>query len=253
MTANEQTNFDELLLNGSLLVLTFSTGLVDAASLLALGHVFTANMTGNVVFMAFALAGAPGFSIIRSAIALLSALAGGALAGYIDKKLVWKRRNAWLSASFAIEAIFLTFAFCVVWFSRGQPIQASKVDSLIVLTGIGMGVRNGTVRRLAVPDLSTTVLTLTVAGLAFDSSIAGGNNIRWKRKVGSIAMMFMGAATGGMLLRHSIALVLGGAAFLAAFCAIVQILRNETEHEAKLDIELRTLTVTRRTGLVEKT
>jgi uncharacterized membrane protein YoaK (UPF0700 family) len=236
MAVNEQTHFDDLLLNGSLLVLTFSTGLVDAASFLALGHVFTANMTGNVVFMAFALAGAPGLSMTRSAIALLSALLGGALAGHMDKRLVWKRRNVWLSASFAIEAIFLTFAFCMVWFSRGQPIQAATVDSLIVLTGFGMGIRNGTVRRLAVPDLTTTVLTLTVAELAFDSFIAGGDNIRWQRKVGSIVMMFMGAATGAMLLRHSLALVLGGAALLAAFCAIVQILRNETEHEAKLDV-----------------
>jgi hypothetical protein len=49
-------------------------------------------------------------------------------------------------------------------------------------------------------------------------------------------MMFMGAATGAMLLRHSLALVLGGAALLAASCAIVQILRDETEHEAKLDV-----------------
>jgi uncharacterized membrane protein YoaK (UPF0700 family) len=185
---------------------------VDAASLLALGHVFTANMTGNVVFMAFALSGAPGLSMNRSAIALLSALVGGVLAGHMDKRLVWKRRNIWLSTSFAIEAIFLTFAFCLVWFSRGESIQASTVDSLIVLTGVGMGIRNGTVRRLAVPDLTTTVLTLTVAGLAFDSFIAGGDNIRWQRKVGSIVMMFMGAARGVMLLRHSLALVLGGAA-----------------------------------------
>jgi uncharacterized membrane protein YoaK (UPF0700 family) len=143
MAVNEPTHFDDLLLNGSLLVLTFSTGLVDAASFLALGHVFTANMTGNVVFMAFALAGVPGLSMSRSAIALLSALVGGALAGPMDKRLVWKRRNVWLSAPFAIEAIFLTFAFCVVWFFRGQPIQASTVDSLIVLTGFGMGIRNG--------------------------------------------------------------------------------------------------------------
>jgi hypothetical protein len=55
-----------------------------------------------------------------------------------------------------------------------------------------MGIRNGTVRRLAVPDLNTTVLTLTVAGLAFDSSNAGGNNFRWQRNVGSIMMMLMG-------------------------------------------------------------
>jgi uncharacterized membrane protein YoaK (UPF0700 family) len=236
MAANEQRHFDDLLLKGSLLVLTFSTGLVDAASFLALGHVFTANMTGNVVFMAFALAGVPGLSMSRSAIALLSALIGGALAGHMDKRLVWKRRNIWLSASFAIEAIVLTIAFCVAWFSRGQPIQASTIESLIVLTGFGMGVRNGTLRRLAVLDLTTTVLTLTVAGLASDSFIAGGDNIRWLRKVGSIVIMFMGAATGALLLRHSLALVLGGAALLATFCAIVQILRKETEHEAKLDV-----------------
>jgi hypothetical protein len=63
MAVNEQTHFADLLLKGSLLVLTFSTGLVDAASFLALGHVLTANMTGNVVFMAFALAGVPGHSM----------------------------------------------------------------------------------------------------------------------------------------------------------------------------------------------
>jgi len=48
LTVNEQTHFDDFLLSGSLLVLTFSTGVVDAASFLALGHVFTAKMTGNV-------------------------------------------------------------------------------------------------------------------------------------------------------------------------------------------------------------
>ena len=106
-------------------------------------------------------------------------------------------------------------------------------------------------RRLVVPDLNTTVLTLTIAGLAFDSFVAGGDNIRWQRRVGSILMMFMGAATGALLLRHSIALVLGGAALLTACCAIVQILRNETEHEAKLDAGLITLPGPQGTGLVE--
>ena len=37
--------------------LTVVTGLVDAFSYLSLGHVFVANMTGNVVFLGFALAG----------------------------------------------------------------------------------------------------------------------------------------------------------------------------------------------------
>ena len=52
-----------------LLALTLVTGLIDAFSYLVLGHVFVANMTGNVVFLAFALAGAPGFSIAASLIA----------------------------------------------------------------------------------------------------------------------------------------------------------------------------------------
>ncbi len=53
-----------------LLSLTVVTGLVDAFSYLSLGHVFVANMTGNVVFLAFALAGASGFSMSASLIAL---------------------------------------------------------------------------------------------------------------------------------------------------------------------------------------
>ena len=58
-----------------LLGLTVVTGLVDAFSYLVLGHVFVANMTGNVVFLGFALVGAPGFSIGASAVALVVLLA----------------------------------------------------------------------------------------------------------------------------------------------------------------------------------
>ena len=51
-------------------IATTVTGLIDAISYLALGHVFTANMTGNVVFLAFAVAGVPGLSLMRSLTAL---------------------------------------------------------------------------------------------------------------------------------------------------------------------------------------
>jgi len=64
---------------------------------------------------------------------------------------------------------------------------------------VAMGLRNATVRRLAVPDLTTTVLTLTLAGLGADSSFAGGDNPRFARRVGSVAAMLAGAVAGGML------------------------------------------------------
>src|SRR5439155_9821479 len=73
-----------------LLALTVVTGLVDAFSFLVLGHVFVANMTGNVVFLGFALAGASGFSISASLVALgafgLGAAAGGRVATHIGAR-----------------------------------------------------------------------------------------------------------------------------------------------------------------------
>src|SRR5215469_16283179 len=94
-----------------LVLLTVVTGLVDAVSYLALGHVFVANMTGNVVFLGFALAGARGFSIPASIVALaafgLGALGGGRLGSALGR-----RRGALLSVTSAVQAIF--FAAAVV-------------------------------------------------------------------------------------------------------------------------------------------
>ncbi len=69
-----------------LVSMTLVTGLVDAFSLLLLGHVFVANMTGNVVFLALALAGTHGFSIAASAIALTAFVSGSILSGYMGAR-----------------------------------------------------------------------------------------------------------------------------------------------------------------------
>jgi hypothetical protein len=65
--------------------LTVVTGLVDAFSYLVLGHVFVANMTGNVVFLGFALVGAPGFSIAASVAALMSFWLGALVGGRVGR------------------------------------------------------------------------------------------------------------------------------------------------------------------------
>lgn len=67
-------------LPGLLLLLTVVTGVVDAISILALGPVFVANMTGNVVFAGFAIVGAPGFSLSASLFALAGFLVGATAA-----------------------------------------------------------------------------------------------------------------------------------------------------------------------------
>jgi uncharacterized membrane protein YoaK (UPF0700 family) len=226
----------ERVLHGSLYCLTFVTGLVDAGSYVAMGHVFTANMTGNIVFLGFAFGGVPGLSIGRSATVLGFGLVGGMLAGKLDSLLGKLRRNIWLMAAFGIEALLLFGAMTVSWYflPRGGQHISKALYGIIALTALGMGIRNGTVRRLAVPELATTVLTLTVAALAFDFSLTPGNNPRWRRRVGSVLMMFSGAFVGVQLLKHSLVLLLGASAVLTAFCTLAQIYREETQHEAQL-------------------
>jgi len=89
-----------------------------------------------------------------------------------------------------------------------------------------MGLRNATVRQLAVPDLTTTVLTLTLTGIAADSSLAGGKNPRIWRRVASVAAMFVGAVVGALLLKFGMALPLivsGVCVLVVAFIYVSQL------------------------------
>jgi uncharacterized membrane protein YoaK (UPF0700 family) len=196
-------------------MLTLVTGVVDAVSFLGLGHIFTANMTGNVVFLGFAAVGAEGLSVARSAAALVAFAGGAIFAGRMEARMSSGPRLRAAGSAFAIEAALLLASAAVTATGRQGSLYA-----LIVLTALAMGIRNGTIRKLGVPDLTTTVLTLGIAGLAADSSLAGGANPGWRRRAASVAAMFAGAALGAWLLRTSLALPLGIAGALSAACAL---------------------------------
>ena len=155
-----------------LVAMTFVTGLVDAFSYLVLGHVFVANMTGNVVFLGFALARAPGFSIGASAVALASFWLG-ALAGGKVGSMHGTHRGRLLNTSAAIQAALLAVSVVLAALS-GSPTSPGYRYALIVVLGMAMGIQNAAARKLAVADLTTTVLTMTITGSAADSTIAGG-------------------------------------------------------------------------------
>jgi ABC-type uncharacterized transport system permease subunit len=78
------------------------------------------------------------------------------------------------------------------------------------------------VRRLAIPDLTTTVLTLTIAGFAADSSLAGGDNPRWQRRGAAILAMLAGATAGASMLRYSVAVPLSACGLISGICALTQ-------------------------------
>jgi uncharacterized membrane protein YoaK (UPF0700 family) len=178
-------------------------------------------MTGNVVFLAFAVAGTPGLSIARSLTSLLVCLAGAALGRRIGIALGHDRRQ-WLLVAAAAEAgLRLAAAIVSVGFDVGSASPPGRLYGLIVRTALAMGFRNATVRQLAVPDLTTTVLTLTLTAVAADSGFAGGRNPRLGRRIAAVAAMFAGAALGALLLRVGLQwpLVVSGACVVVAIVA----------------------------------
>jgi uncharacterized membrane protein YoaK (UPF0700 family) len=202
-----------------LVLLTVVTGLVDAVSYVALGHVFVANMTGNVVFLGFAIAGAPGLSITASLAALGAFLLGALAGGRIGSRL-GAQPGRHLRAATATSLVLLLVA-ALVAAVVGQPVTEAARYALIVPLALAMGTQNAMARWLAVPDLTTTVLTLTLTGVAADSRLAGGTGGHPSRRLISVAAMFAGA-TGGALLVVNVDLVLplAAAALLTAGAAI---------------------------------
>jgi uncharacterized membrane protein YoaK (UPF0700 family) len=183
-----------------LLAMTFVTGLVDAFSYLVLGHVFVANMTGNVVFLGFALAGAPDFSIVDSVVALVSFGLGAAVGGRLGSQF-GHHRGKQLSTAATIQAVFLAAAILLAAVS-GSPIAGGSHYALIIVLGMAMGIQNATARTLGVPDMTTTVLTLTITGIGADSTLVGGTGSLAGRRLIAVAAMLAGALVGAALVVH---------------------------------------------------
>jgi len=205
-------------LSRTLLVLTFTTGLIDAVSYLRIGHVFSANMTGNIVFLGFGVAGSGGLPVIAPLVSLAAFLIGAGGGGVLGSRLA-PRDSQHLRTALAIEAI-LVGAATILAASIDVRANAPSGDLVIALLAAAMGVRNATVRRIGVPDLTTTVLTLTLTGLAADSRLFGGSGKGTVRRSSAVLMMFSGALVGAVLLKTSMVLPLALAAGLALALAI---------------------------------
>jgi uncharacterized membrane protein YoaK (UPF0700 family) len=180
-----------------LLLLTVVTGLVDAFSYLALGHVFVANATGNIAFLAFALAGAHGFSAPASLLAI-AAFAAGALSGGWLINHLGVNRGRLLAFAASVEALLAAVGLLVALTAQQVDAGAARF-LLITLLGAAMGLQNATARKLAVPDLTTTVLTLTITGIAADAGVAGGRGSRLGRRLPAVLGIFVGGLAGALL------------------------------------------------------
>jgi uncharacterized membrane protein YoaK (UPF0700 family) len=218
---------DQVRLLRVLIALTLVSGLVDAVCYLGLGRVFTANMTGNVVVVGFAAAGAPGFSISASLTSLGVFLVGAGLAGRASKRIA--SRSRLLIAAMVTEAVLVSVAAVVAFVASTVAAGWGRYVTISILA-LAMGMRNAVIRHLAVPDMTTTVLTQTLTGLAADSRLAGGTDPRAGRRGAAVVAMAVGAAIGAALYLHQGAgLPLVVAAAVTASMTIVSVLGHVTK------------------------
>jgi uncharacterized membrane protein YoaK (UPF0700 family) len=186
-----------------MVALTFVTGVVDATSYLKLGHVFVANMTGNVVFLGFAIAGARGLSSSSSLVALGSFLLGALAGGHFGARYAQHRGHLLRSAGLLQGTLMVIALLVALTVSKRLDTLASY--GLLVPMALAMGVQNSAAQRLAVPELTTTVLTRTLTGIAADAGLTVGTSAgraTFARRFVAVAAMLLGALTGGLLVLH---------------------------------------------------
>lgn len=206
-------------LTTTVLLLTFATGVVDAVSVLKLGHVFVANMTGNVIFLGFWLVPHSGVDMIAAVVAFVSFLAGAVSGGRLARHLGGRVRR-WLLITLSVEVTILV-ALSILVGTGVLDHQANTKLLLIAGLAIAFGIQNATARQFGIQELSTTVLTTTISSLAFDSRLAGGKGDREGLRVGAILSMLGGAAVGATLTRYTVAPVIALAALVVAAGAAI--------------------------------
>lgn len=196
-----------------LLLLTASTGAIDAVSYLALDRVFTGNMTGNVLFLGFALVGVPGIPFLNNAVALGGFVIGSIVSGRIigrHQPQGFPRSSAWILVAGAAVIVALGTA----WMLMVELPEPSLLVVTALLAAV-MGAQVSAVKPIGNSDVTTIVVTNTVANLARDSRLGGGSGQRWIPRLLAVVAMGVGAAIGAGIINLA-----GGAAAMLAAAAI---------------------------------
>jgi uncharacterized membrane protein YoaK (UPF0700 family) len=195
-----------------LLLLTASTGVIDADSYLALDRVFTGNMTGNVLFIGFALVGVAGIPFFNNLIALFGFVTGSIVGGRIVGGGHAKGLPT-VSAVLLLSGGLLGLVIATTWTVVGHLDQPLLLVLTFLLAAV-MGSQVSAVKPIGNSDVTTIVVTNTLANLARDSKLAGGVGERWAPRLLAILAMGAGAALGALVIRLS-----DGS--IALYCAMI--------------------------------
>ena len=192
--------------DSALMLLTLSSGVVDAISFVAFGKVFTAFMTGNFVFLGLGATHAfehGGPSVVRVALVLVAFAAGAFLAARVIKRfrggaLTYRGVEVALGGVLVVEVIFLAG-----WIAVGGDPAGSAATALAVVLALAMGMQSATVAALDIKSVFTTAATATFLNLAREAADRGSSGTDPARLAKIVVSLIAGATAGGLLLAHA--------------------------------------------------
>ena len=210
-----------------LLALTLLAGVVDAASILRLGHVFVAAMTGNLVFIGLAIAGAKGFAVDTCALSL-GGFFLGVLVGDRACRAARLHRGRALRNVVAVKTL-LALAVTLTATVAGERLAVSARDTMVVLLAMSMGAQVAAIRYLKVPDLLTVVLTLTITG-ALTERGSGWRDPAVLRRGLALVAFAVGAMSGALLVLYVslVAALLFGLGIILATGVVAQLVSDSS-------------------------
>jgi uncharacterized membrane protein YoaK (UPF0700 family) len=210
-----------------LLALTMLAGVVDATSILRLGNVFVATMTGNLVFLGLAAAGAKGFAVVTSAIAIGGFVTGSVVGGQAYRAGA-AHRGRGLRNVLAVKSL-LAAGVTLAAVLTGGDFGVGVRDLVVVLLSMSMGAQLAAVRYLMIADLPTVALTMTITSALTDRAHRRRDPAVLRRVLAVLAFI-AGAVAGTLLVRFvavTAALALGLVIILAVAVAAHLLSRSE--------------------------
>ena len=196
-------------------------------SIVGLNHVFVAAQTGNFVLIGLGIAGIRGFSVAASAISLASFLARAITVGTRICRGSGNHRGRALRNITAFKAVLAVPAMLIALLTGGH-FDSGVRTVITVLLAASMGGQLALIRYLKVPDLMTTVLTLTMTGAVTDH-VSGLRDVTLLRRALALAAFAVGVIAGGLLIRFvtvGAALALGLAIILAVLVSSHRVSRT---------------------------
>lgn len=191
---------EDILLESELLLLSFSTGIQDAAAWPDY-TCFASNQTGNTLFLAIGAAGLSrnAYSFPNMGMSLGAFVAGGLVMGQIGNYF-GVRKRLWLLTSSAIQTT-MVYAAAAIQYSGSLYSDGPAALAVIFLLAFSSGGQVAMGRSLKITEITTAMATAAYVDVVVDPGLIDTRNRQRDRRIMFLAMLTAGCFAGAFAQR----------------------------------------------------